>query len=155
MQSYCTRTYQPQDFPRLCEIHDAARLEELRLSKLEAAFLPLEIAAKREGLFDYQVILAGRFGQADGFVAFAANELGWLYVSPDQYRSGIGALLVYHTIEHAGPEISLEVLSGNEPALAFYKAMGFRCVGTESGVMPGSEEFHVTAHTLIYRAGED
>lgn len=36
------RPYFPSDWPRLCTIHDAARLDELRLSVGEAAFLTLE-----------------------------------------------------------------------------------------------------------------
>ena len=44
------RDYAPSDWPRLCEIQDAARRRELALAGLEAAFLPLETAAEREGL---------------------------------------------------------------------------------------------------------
>jgi ribosomal protein S18 acetylase RimI-like enzyme len=130
----------------LCEIHDAARLDELRLSDLDGAFLPLEVAADKEGLFDYEVYVAERASQIDGFVAFTADELGWLSVDPVQHRSGIGKLLVCHVIKHAGPEISLEVLAGNEPALAFYKAMSVHLIETKSGVMPGNEDFRVTGH---------
>lgn len=45
------RDYAPSDWPRLCEIHDAARRRELALAGLEAAFLPLETAGGARGAF--------------------------------------------------------------------------------------------------------
>ena len=39
-------------------VHDPARMQELRYAGLEAAFLPLSIAAEREDLFDYNVYVA-------------------------------------------------------------------------------------------------
>ena len=46
------RAYRPEDFAALADIHDRARPQELRLAGLSDAFLPLETAAPREGLFD-------------------------------------------------------------------------------------------------------
>ena len=47
--SIIIRPYRDADWPRLCAIHDAARQTELALAGLPNAFLPLEIAAQREG----------------------------------------------------------------------------------------------------------
>ncbi|MEL6191020.1 MAG: toprim domain-containing protein, partial [Bacteroidota bacterium] len=44
------RPYQSTDWPRLCEIHDASRLDELKLSVGTEAFLTLEQTAENEGL---------------------------------------------------------------------------------------------------------
>ena len=42
----------------------------------------------------------------------------------------------------------IEVLAGNLPALALYKKFGFEVETTQSGRMPGNEEFSVTVHVL-------
>lgn len=52
------RPFIQKDFQRLCQIHDPARQEELDLANLSEAFIPLSIAADREGLFDYQILVA-------------------------------------------------------------------------------------------------
>ena len=57
------RPYRDSDWPRLCAIHDAARKNELALAGLSDAFLPLEVAAQREGLFDYALRVAELDGQ--------------------------------------------------------------------------------------------
>lgn len=142
------RPYDPADWPRLCAIHDAARKNELRLAGLEAAFLPLAVAAQREGLFQYELAVVELDGQAAGFAAWSEDELAWLYVDPALARRGIGRALVLHALSQMGRPASIEVLSGNEPALALYQSCGFRETETLSGQMPGNEGFAVTVHVL-------
>ena len=43
------RPYTPKDWDAICQIHDLARKKELELAGQEEAFLPLKIAAGREG----------------------------------------------------------------------------------------------------------
>lgn len=88
------RQYLQEDFERLCQIHDPARQEELDLANLSEAFIPLSIAADREGLFDYQILVAEMEGFVVGFVAFTDDELAWLYVDREYSRYGIGTALV-------------------------------------------------------------
>ncbi|MDY3049028.1 MAG: GNAT family N-acetyltransferase [Rothia sp. (in: high G+C Gram-positive bacteria)] len=142
------RPYRPEDFERLCQIHDAARLDELELAGLVDAFLPLDIAADREGLFEYRVIVAEVEGVVAGFAAFSAGELAWLYVDREYCRQGIGAGLVDAALQQMDDAVSIEVLAGNLPALALYKKFGFEVETTQSGRMPGNEEFSVTVHVL-------
>ena len=144
------RPYQNADWPRLCAIHDLARMDELREAGLQDAFIPLEIAAEKEGLFDYDILVAERNGTVLGFVAFSEDELAWLYVDPGSYRSGVGKLLTKATLLERPNGLSIEVLSGNEAALAFYKSVGFVESGITNGRMPGNEKFHVTVHCLTY-----
>lgn len=152
-QALRIRRYSSGDFARLCEIHDAARRNELALAGLPDAFVPLSQAAEREGLFDYQVYVALYREMAAGFVAFSAAELGWLYVDPALSRCGIGSALVNFALPRMQPDAGIEVLAGNEPALSLYARFGFAVDATETGVMPGNESFHVTVHVL-HRSGD-
>lgn len=142
------RPYRNADYPRLCAIHDAARRNELALAGLSDAFLPLEVAAGREGLFDYPLRLAELDGQTAGFAAFTEDELAWLYVDPTLARRGVGRALVEHALAEMGRPVSIEVLTGNAPALALYEGCGFCRTETLTGKMPGNEDFSVTVHVL-------
>ncbi len=142
------RAYESEDFDALCRIHDPARRNELALAGLDDAFLPLTIAADREGLFDYSVYVAEEDGQALGFVAFTEDELAWLYVDVAHARSGIGTKLIRFALGRMQEEVSIEVLAGNYPAIAAYCGCGFRIHETVRGKMPGNESFAVTVHVL-------
>ncbi|AXX92141.1 GNAT family N-acetyltransferase [Malaciobacter molluscorum LMG 25693] len=142
------RSYKKSDWNDLCKIHDIARLDELKSALLENAFLPLEIAAKKEKLFDYEVLVAELEGQVQGFIAFDNEEIAWLYVNPKMYRKGIGKALVKRVLDSNSNFFLIEVLKGNSTALNFYKNCGFKEIGIDSGVMPGNEDYFVTVHIL-------
>ena len=142
------RGYEQGDWERVQAIHDEARRRELALAGLEAAFLPLAVAAEREGLFDYQLAVAELDGAVAGFAAYTEEVLAWLYVDQAMSRRGVGRALARHALERAGRPMSVEVLQGNEPALALYRSLGFRDVETVTGHMPGNEAFSVTVHCL-------
>lgn len=142
------RDYREADWARLQVIHDAARMDELRLAGLAPAFVPLSEAAQREGLFEYALRVAELDGTAAGFAAFTQDELAWLYVDPDLSRRGVGRALVEDALERMERPVSIEVLEGNEPALELYRSCGFREAETASGQMPGNEEFSVTCRIL-------
>ena len=145
------REYTPEDWPRLCEIHDAARLDELRPSVGEAAFLTLEQTAENEGLFDASVFVAEVSGRVEGFVAFSPDELTWLYVDPSVYRRGIGRALLRHAIERADDHFSTEVLVGNEPALQLYLSEGFSITEKADGRLTGNDAFEASGYILERR----
>lgn len=126
-------------------VHDAAREQELAYAKLDEAFLPLEIAAQREDLFDYQLYVGQIEDTVAGFVAFTEDELAWLYVHPDWQRRGIGRALANFALGHMeSGEKSVEVLCGNEPARQLYHSLGFVNEKVVHGRMPGNEEFRVS-----------
>jgi ribosomal protein S18 acetylase RimI-like enzyme len=57
-----------------------------------------------------------------------------MMVRPDQFRRGIGSLLLEHVISEAAPvgELSVTAEIRNEPALRLYERYGFRRVRTFS-----------------------
>lgn len=142
------RPYQAKDWPRLCAIHDSARMDELRASGLTDAFLTLEQAAENEGLFECSVTVAEDGDRVLGFVAVKYDELSWLYVDPAVYRRGVGRALVRHAIASSKGTMSVEVLVGNEPALRLYLAEGFKILKRVDGRMTGNEAFAASGYVL-------
>lgn len=142
------RPYQDADFADICKIHDPARQSELAFAGLADAFLPLSIAAEREGLFDYHVYVAEYDGIVTGFIAFSEDEIAWLYVDTNYSRRGIGTSLLRYAMQFADEEVGIEVLAGNCPAIALYSSLGFVIEETLTGKMPGNEEFPVTVHVM-------
>lgn len=143
------RNYSESDWHAIERIHDAARKIELKFAGMEEAFLPLSVAAEREGLFAYPgLFVAEQDGQVVGFAACTEDELAWLYVDPPKTRTGIGRTLSEYAL-NAFPGIRyIEALKGNEPALALYKSLGFKLVDIKKGYMPGNESFAVEVYDL-------
>ena len=148
------RPYTTTDWAQLCAVHDLARKGELAASGLLDAFLTLEQTAENEGLFDGRVLVYESEGLVRGFVAFADQELTWLYVDPACYRLGIGRKLLRHAIEACGGNISTEVLVGNDSALQLYLSEGFRILRRVDGKLTGNESFAASGYVLQRSAGD-
>ncbi|ESA33165.1 gcn5 family acetyltransferase [Leptolyngbya sp. Heron Island J] len=135
------RPYKSTDWPRLCEIHDVSRLDELALSVGTDAFLTLEQTADNEGLFDNKLFVAEVDHVVQGFIAYGDEELAWLYVDPKFYRKGVGRALVQHAVANSAPTMEIELLEGNTPALELYLSEGFKVIERVEGRLEGNEEF--------------
>lgn len=135
------RPYKSTDWSRLCEIHDASRLDELRLTVGTDAFLSLEQTAENEGLFADKLCVATVDNVVQGFIAYSDEELAWLYVDPKFYRKGVGRALVQHVVADSKPTIKIELLEGNSPALELYLSEGFKVIKRVEGRLEGNEEF--------------
>ncbi|MGF1520989.1 MAG: GNAT family N-acetyltransferase [Leptolyngbyaceae cyanobacterium] len=146
------RPYESTDWLRLCEIHDASRLDELGLTVGTNAFLTLEQTAESEGLFDDKLFVAEVDGVVQGFVAYSDEELTWLYVDPQFYKKGVGRALVRHTVADAASAIELELLEGNTPALKLYLSEGFRVIKRIEGKLEGNEDFAAVGLVLRHEA---
>lgn len=142
------RPYTAADWSRVCEIHDAARRDELAAASLSAAFLTLEETAENEGFHDYEIRVAEAEGRVLAFVAFTPDELAWLYVDPSHYGQGLGSALIQAVLEETRAPMTAEVLDGNAAALAAYQKAGFVLLGQEHGHMPGNETFAVAVNEL-------
>jgi GNAT superfamily N-acetyltransferase len=142
------RLYGPEDWNAIAAVHDRSRLDELRVSVGIGAFLSLADTAAQENLFDGEVWV-GCFGDTVvGFVAFAEDEVNWLYVDPAYYRLGVGRALLRHALSRCGKTVHTTALSGNERALNLYLGEGFRIIKTMSGRLNGNEQFPATGHIL-------
>lgn len=150
--SIAIRPYRLSDWPRLCEIHDRARLDELQRSAGVAAFRNLARTAHSEGLFDHRLDVAELDGVVRGFVAFQRVSLNWLYVDPGCYRQGVGRALLRHALCFAGPVFATLALAGNEPALRLYRSEGFVEIERRMGRLAGSDEFPALGIRLERRA---
>ena len=144
------RPYEQADWDSICAIHDRARMTELIYADLIDAFLPLEIAAEREDLFEYPGLFVALDGETVvGFTACNEEELCWLYVDPDRYHQGIGFQLAQYALNQYPKICCVEVLKGNLPALKLYEKIGFHLDRMISGKMPGNEQFSVEVYSLI------
>lgn len=135
------RNYVESDWQYLCEIHDLARMDELKKSVGEAAFLSLEQTYKNEGLFDDKLFVACLNDKPVGFAALVDNELTWLYVHPNNYKHGIGRKLLRKVIEECDGKMTTNVLVGNESALKLYLSEGFKIKEIKKGKLVGNESF--------------
>lgn len=144
MSTITFRRYVQSDWPRLCQIHDPARLDELTLAGCPGAYLSLEQTAENEGLFDGELVVAVVESRVRGFVSYTLDQLGWVYADPQCYRSGVGRALVRYAISNAGPLLELEVLEGNTPAIELYLSEGFTVKQRKSGSLEGNSAFKVT-----------
>ena len=142
------RPYVPDDWNRVCAIHDAARRDELAAAGLDAAYLTLEQTAENEGLLDHELRVAEIDNRVVGFVAFTREELAWLYVDPAAHGRGIGSALIQAALGETRAPLTAEVLAGNTVALAVYRKNGFEIVGQAQGWMPGNETFRVSVTEL-------
>ncbi len=113
------RKYEEKDFERLCQVHDPARKSELEYAGLPAAFLPLSIAAEREGLFEYQVYVP-RIRDWWWLHSIFGHGAGVALCGPELRRQGVGSELMRFALERVQDDAEIEVLDGNEPALALY-----------------------------------
>ena len=147
------RAYADADWDAVARAHDAARLQELRATVGEDAFLDLAATAEEEGLFDDRVwVAADEDGRVLGFVAYADAEVTWLYVHPDAQRRGVGRALLREALAHADalgvPVVEVTVLDGG-PARPLYEAEGFVLHETRTGALVGNEAFTATGHVLL------
>jgi GNAT superfamily N-acetyltransferase len=78
------------------------------------------------------------------------GEIAALYVDPARWRSGVGTALMARALDElrACEDVTLWVLAGNEPALAFYARFGFAPDGRIArGETSGQDELRMRAST--------
>ncbi len=63
-------------------------------------------------------------GEVIGFVSMLENEIGGLFVNPDEHARGIGTVLVNH-VRLMHEHLEVEVFENNKIGRAFYNKYGF------------------------------
>lgn len=122
------RAYRDRDWDALCEVHDAARPDELAGSCDPRAFIPLRQDPEAEELRQSQILVGQAENRVVAFVAWHGDYLGWLYVHPDHYRRGIGRRLLQAALARIGSQAWTIVLAGNLAAQRLYETEGFKTV---------------------------
>ncbi len=142
------RDYQKEDWDRIAEIHDVARLDELRGSVNLGAFLTLEQTAENEGLFDAKLKVCLSDETILGFIAYSPEEITWMYVDPKHYRKGVGAFMMEHALAECNEKVVLEVLSENQRGIRFYEKFGFVKGELWKGKLEGNESYPAAGYEM-------
>lgn len=124
------RHFQSLDYEDLCRVHDAARLQEMKLGKVEKYFTPFKEAPYWHNFFDSKIRIAEAEGKFAGFIAYKPHKLAYLYVDPKFQRHGIGDSLLTSALPNIKRPIRLEVFSDNLAAKSLYAKHGFKIIKT-------------------------
>lgn len=85
-------------------------------------------------------------GRLVGYIVLARLADAWhlmnVAIDPAHRRLGLGSELVVEALDRAGPSapVTLEVRNSNRAAIALYRRLGFRPVGTRPGYYPDDGE---------------
>jgi len=132
------RDYTVADWPAVCAVHDAARVQELAAGGVDPrAFRPMTAAAADDEFFVSQTTVACLGQSVAGFVSWNGDYITWLYVDPAWQRQGIGRRLLQFALERIGDQAWTNMLAGNAAALRLYRAAGLEVVWTRPTACDG------------------
>lgn len=120
------RRYEPRDLHAILEIWEAA-------SRIAHAFMPEQFFEEERWhipntyLPNTETWVVEENGRVLGFTSLIGNELGALFVTPDEQGSGIGRALVGHA-RALHEDLCVEVFAENKHAYRFYRTCGFKDV---------------------------
>ena len=129
MTELFTRNYEEKDWQEVRQIHDLARPIELEGSCDPRAFVPLaEDVSDLKEFLESQKLVACCQTHVVGFVGIDGDDIGWLYVDPNETGKGIGRHLVRQALGHIKNRAGVFVLDGNLKAINLYRSEGFKTV---------------------------
>lgn len=118
------------DVPLLAAMNGRLLEDEAHHLKLASSALEQRMRGWLAG--EYQAVLFIDAEEPVGYALFRPDEHGiylrQFYIERGRRRQGLGRKAIEqlrHEIWPAGTQIKLEVLAGNQPALAFWRAVGF------------------------------
>lgn len=120
------REYRVKDYHRIEQIHDLARLQELKIGKAEHYFQPLAKAIYRADLFNSKIFVTCHKRRIIGFVAIKPHLLDYIYIDPAFQGRGVGKKLLSYSLKGMKRPVSLEVFSENIVAQKLYRSCGFK-----------------------------
>lgn len=120
------RKYNENEIPKLLEIWEAAAL-------IAHPFLSIEFhetvkkAMKDMYLPNSDTWVYEESGYTIGFIAMINNEIGGLFVDPNQQSKGVGTSLVNHMTQFH-ETLEVEVFEENKIGKPFYEKYGFTVI---------------------------
>ncbi len=132
------REYTSADWPAICRVHDASRVQELAAGGVDPrAFRPMTDVAEDDEFFKSKTVVACLGGHVAGFASWNGAYITWLYVNPRAQRRGIASRLLGYALQRIGPEAWTNIVAGNAAALALYRQAGFEVVWQRGGDCDG------------------
>ena len=131
----------------------ASDLEELldvwyRASRVAHAFLPEDFfdterrAIAEQWLPIAETVVYEVDGGVAGFLSLIGNEVGAIFVDPDQQGRGLGRALMDHA-RASRPQLELSVFEANHLGRRFYEHYGFEYVGSGIHEATGQTELRL------------
>ena len=126
---------------RQAKLYDVPAMARIERDSFEAPWSADEITkdVTADGNVYVAVALADdeRAGYAEIRMIAGEGQIYNIAIAPEFRREGIGEALLRHLIDKADADgcslVTLEVRSGNGPAMELYKKLGFREVGRRRG----------------------
>jgi len=120
------RKYTEKEIPKLLEIWEAAAL--IAHPFLSTEFHEMVKKAMRDMyLPNSDTWVFEESGNIIGFIAMLNNEIGGLFVDPNQQAKGIGTSLVNH-MNQFHDTLEVEVFEENKIGKPFYEKHGFKVI---------------------------
>ena len=120
------RKYTQSEIPKLLEIWESAALIAHPFLSTEFHEMVKE-AMKNMYLPNSDTWVHEEKGIITGFVSMAKNEIGGLFVNPNQQAKGIGTALVNH-MSQFHETLEVEVFEENKIGKPFYEKHGFKVI---------------------------
>lgn len=111
------RRYREKDFDSLAEIHDGARKQNwlLLIYRKLLSLFPLR---RKEKNYSHIMFMLRKFPIRSSVLSpFPMMKSLGFYVDTASFRKGIGKKLVEFALNNTSENVTIEVLSGNSPAL--------------------------------------
>ena len=120
------RKYTQEEIPKLLEVWEAAAL--IAHPFLSNEFHEMVKKAMRDMyLPDSDTWVYEKSGNIIGFIAMINNEIGGLFVDPNQQSKGVGTALVDY-MQKFHKTLEVEVFEENKIGRPFYKKYGFKVI---------------------------
>ncbi|MGA2445654.1 MAG: GNAT family N-acetyltransferase [Opitutaceae bacterium] len=134
------REYHQRDWSEVCRVFDRSKPHELAAGGIGESFVPLADDEKRIADFARSTVFVWEEkGKLRGFVGHEGSYIGWLFVDPAAFRSGIARALLRHILPRLNGEPWLWAMKNNRAAISLYRSEGFEIVEereTQNGGMP-------------------
>ena len=123
------RPYQDSDLPRIKQIYNVSKLDELRFETQRYTLIPLERDETRFEVFKKSALyIAERDDDVLGFGGRLGSEISMLFVCPAARGFGVGKTLFEFLLGQIDGATNLCVAKSNWPAKRLYQHYGFKVI---------------------------